>query len=289
MTMYESVPHADPVEIARGYNDLAQVIGDGGRLAESVELTGKVVDVLARHLKRTDRALIVARSNYATGLAQLGRYAEAEPLMREALAAVIESKGPNAPDVAAILQPLAQTLSYRKQFAEAESLARRSYAIRQEAFGPTSPLALVSTRTVLSILTDAGRCSEAMPMARDLIAQRGRVLTETDITLSHAFLLLGECLAATGSLPEAEAAVRQALALRSAALPPTHWAIASTKSVLGQILARRGRRPEAERFLVEGLDGLRRELGSDHREVQEAAVRLEQFRAAPLASAKGGT
>ncbi len=65
-----------------------------------------------------------------------GRYAEAEPLYRRALAIVEKALGPEHPHVAANLNNLAGLYQAQGHYAEAEPLYQRSLAIYEKALGP---------------------------------------------------------------------------------------------------------------------------------------------------------
>ena len=78
-------------------------------------------------------------NNLAALLQATNRLAEAEPLMRRALAIDEESFGPGHPKVARDLNNLAQLLQATNRLAEAEPLMRRALAIDEESFGPDHP------------------------------------------------------------------------------------------------------------------------------------------------------
>ena len=65
-----------------------------------------------------------------------GRYAEAEPLYKRALAIREKALGPDHPDVAASLNNLAVLYAAQGRYADAEPLYKRSLAIREKVFGP---------------------------------------------------------------------------------------------------------------------------------------------------------
>ena len=67
------------------------------------------------------------------------RLAEAEPLMRRALAIDEQSYGPDHPDVATDLNNLARLLQATNRLAEAEPLMRRALAIDEQSYGPDHP------------------------------------------------------------------------------------------------------------------------------------------------------
>ena len=107
-----------------------------------------ILDPLAPH------AIAVARTADEAGIAaptarlfnQLGllfrakaNYAEAEPLMRRALAIDEKSQGPDHPNVGIDLNNLAALLQATNRLAEAERLFRGALAIRRRASGRTIP------------------------------------------------------------------------------------------------------------------------------------------------------
>ena len=67
------------------------------------------------------------------------RLAEAEPLMRRALAIDEQSYGTDHPDVARDLNNLAQLLQDTNRLAEAEPLIRRALAIDEQSYGTDHP------------------------------------------------------------------------------------------------------------------------------------------------------
>jgi serine/threonine-protein kinase len=278
LAMYARIPGIDSVELYLGMNNLANAISDQGRLAEAAELYGKVVDRLA--VLRPDGGSAVALTNYATALATLGRNAEAEPRLREAVAIFTRLRGPDDMRVANALQPLAGTLLFQEKYAEADSVVQRAIAIYRVALGPDNPGTLAAERMRINILADAGRCAEAIAPAERIVALRGKGLNERDASLNTALLFLGWCQAELGDAVRGERFAREGLRLRRAAFPATHWAVAQGESMLGDILAKRGAayRVEAERLLRSGYEGMARELDSTHVRVRQAKRRWEGVR-----------
>jgi tetratricopeptide (TPR) repeat protein len=68
-----------------------------------------------------------------------GRYGEAEPLYRQALAISEKALGPDHPDVATSLNNLALLYRDEGRFAEAEPLFQQALAIIEMALGPDHP------------------------------------------------------------------------------------------------------------------------------------------------------
>ena len=78
-------------------------------------------------------------NNLAQLLQATNRLAEAEPLMRRALAIDEQAYGPDHPNVAIRLNNLAQLLKATNRLDEAEPLMRRALAIDEKAYGPDHP------------------------------------------------------------------------------------------------------------------------------------------------------
>ena len=78
-------------------------------------------------------------NNLAQLLQATNRLAEAEPLMRRALAIDEKSFGPDHPNVARDLNNLAALLQDTNRLAEAEPLDAPGVAIDEKSFGPDHP------------------------------------------------------------------------------------------------------------------------------------------------------
>jgi serine/threonine-protein kinase len=278
LVMYGQVPGIDSIEIYRGMNNLANAISEQGRLADAAAVYEKVADRLAA--LRPDVNSAVALTNYATALATMGRYVDAEPRLRAAAAIFTTTRGPDDVRVGNALQPLAGALLFQGKYAEADSVAQRAIAIYSATLGADNPGTLAAVRMRINILADAGRCAEAIAPAEGIVALRGKGLSERDASLNTALLFLGWCQAALGDPARGERTAREGLRLRQAAFPPTHWAIAQGESMVGDILARRGPafHAEAERLLRSGYEGMARELDSTHVRVKQAKERWERVR-----------
>lgn len=272
-----SLPTVDSAGIYDGLGNVAEAMLNQGKLAGAAALYDTVGKALDRLRPNDLERRATTRANLGTALSQLGRYVEAEPVLREAVRLFEQARGPDDPGVASALQPLAGTLIFNGKFAEAEQLARRAIAINEREFGRTNPATLSALRMLTSALVESGRCREAMPLIREMLALRGSIMAETDPTLGVALLQLGQCQAESGELAASEATLRDALAVRIATFGPEHWAVAQIGSMLGDVLGRRNKDAEAETMLRESFDVLSRELAPGHVRTEQARERLERF------------
>ena len=99
-----------------------------------------------------------------------GKYAEAEPLSRRALAIDEKALGSEHPDVATDLNNLA-LLSYNQgKYAEAETLNQRALAIREKALGPEHPNVATSLNNLALLYYTQGKYAEAEPLYQQSLA-----------------------------------------------------------------------------------------------------------------------
>ncbi|MEO8138574.1 MAG: serine/threonine-protein kinase [Gemmatimonadota bacterium] len=195
LAMRGRLPSVDSADIYQGLSNVAEAMLNQGKVAEAAALYDTVAGALDR-LRPTDTELrAINRANLGTALSQLGRYLEAEPLLREAVQLFEQARGPNDPGVASALQPLAGTLIFNRKFAEAEQAARRAVAIDEKEFGRSNPATLSALRMLTAAMVESGRCDEALPLVREMLGYRRHGMTETDPTLGVALLQLGQCQA----------------------------------------------------------------------------------------------
>ncbi len=272
--MLGRLPDPDSADIYEALSNVAEAQLNQGHLQQAAALYDTVARALKRFKPTSLELRAVSRANQGTALASLGRGAEAEPALREALALFIRARGDSSPQAASVLQPLAGTLVLNGKYAEAESVARRAVAINTREFGPTNPATLGALRMVTAALVEGGHCQAAEPELRRILALRGGALAEADPTLGVALLQLGQCQEADGHYAAAESTLRDALRVRTAALGPDHWAVAQVESVLGEVLVKQGKRDEGRELLRHGYKGLERELGPEHPRTREAGLRV---------------
>jgi tetratricopeptide (TPR) repeat protein len=97
-------------------------------------------------------------------------YADAEPLMRRALAIDEASFGADHPTIATDLNSLAQLLKATNRLAEAEPLMRRALALDEASFGADHPTVAIRLNNLALLLKDTNRLAEAEPLMRRALA-----------------------------------------------------------------------------------------------------------------------
>ena len=105
-----------------------------------------------------------------------GRYAEAEPLYKRALAIREKALGPDHPDVGTSLNNLAELYRAQGRYAEAEPLYKRALAIREKALGPDHPDVGTALNNLAELYRAQGRYAEAEPLFKRALAIREKAL-----------------------------------------------------------------------------------------------------------------
>ncbi len=284
LAMLGRLPEPDSADIYEGLSNVAEAQMTQGKVAEAAAL----YDTVARALDRLRPANLetrgITRANRGTALALLGRTAEAEPVLREAVQLFEQSRGPESPRVAAALQPLAGTLVMNRKFAEAESVARRAVAIDEREYGPTNPSTISALRMVTAAQVESGRCAEARPLLERMLQLRGKELLETDPSLGTVLFQSGQCALAENRIADGERILRDAVQVRERGLGATHWAVFQAKSLLGEALVRGGRVDEGRRLLEEGARGIAEALGENHPRAKDAEARRVRWTSTAPAS-----
>ena len=198
-----------------------------------------------------------------------GRYAEAEPLYKRALAIREKALGPDHPDVGTRLNNLAGLYRAQGRYAEAEPLYQRALAIREKALGPDHP-------DVATVAQQPGRCctgpraatprpsrstSAPSPSAR-------RRSAPTTPTSALALNNLAALYQAQGRYAEAEPLYQRALAIREKALGPDHPDVATVAQQPGRAVPdARAATPRPSRSIKRALAIREKALGPDHPDV----------------------
>jgi tetratricopeptide (TPR) repeat protein len=191
-------------------------------------------------------------------------YAEAEPLLRRALAVAELCLGP---DVAGPLCNLAYLLHATNRSAQAEPLMRRALSITEENRGRDHPDVATNLNNLAPLLQQTGRLQEA-----EFVMRRALAIDEANLGADHPSVArdlnnLAQVLKVTDRLAEAEPLIRLALVINEARLGPNHPEVAIHLRNLAEVLQATNRLAEAERLVQRALAISETQLGADHPQV----------------------
>jgi tetratricopeptide (TPR) repeat protein len=159
-------------------------------------------------------------ADYATALdilvdlhVKLGRFAEAEPFARRALAIRETLLSSDHLEVARSLNSLALVLESQSKYEEAEHLVRRSLAIREKTLGPNNVQSAESANNLGVLLFRQGRNSQAEPYFRRALAILETAREKNEGRIAGALSGVASVLEAEQRSTESEPLYRRALAI----------------------------------------------------------------------------
>jgi CHAT domain-containing protein len=200
-------------------------------------------------------------SNLAALYQRQGRFAEAEPLFKRALAIREKALSREHPDVGQALNNLATLYVKLEHFAEAEPLFQRALAIYQKAAGSEHPAVATVLNNIGQVDRDLNRDADAEAPIKRSLAIREKVLGPDHPDVARSLNNLAGLYEHQQRYADAEPLYRRALAIRERALGPDHPDVLTSASNLAYFLYVSGRTadalPLAERTLRSGRAQLR--------------------------------
>jgi CHAT domain-containing protein/Tfp pilus assembly protein PilF len=167
--------------------------------------------------------------------ADQGRYADAEPLYRRALAINEKRLGADHPDVATSLSGLAVLYTHQGRFADAEPLYRRALEINEKALGPDHPAVASSLNNLAFLYHNQGRYADAEPLCRRALAIREKALGPDHPDVASSLNSLGAVYQEQGRYADAEPLHNRALAIKEKVLGPGHPNVATSLNNLAEL------------------------------------------------------
>jgi CHAT domain-containing protein/tetratricopeptide (TPR) repeat protein len=193
-----------------------------------------------------------------------GRYADAEPLYRRALAIFEKARGYDQPNVAIALHNLAVLYENQGRFADAEPLFKQSLAIGEKALGPDHPSVGISLIALAELYREQGRYADAEPLYKRALATSEKALGPDHPTVAAALNYLAELYRWQGRFADAEPLYKRSLAIGEKALGPDHRDVAISLGNLASQYSSLGRYAEAEPLQKRALAIYEKAFGPDH-------------------------
>jgi tetratricopeptide (TPR) repeat protein len=199
-----------------------------------------------------------------------GRYAEAEPLARKALASWLASFGEDYAVTGSSYNTLGLALVGQGKHAEAIPYFERAIALRTRLMGERHPLAAIVLTNLASALGALGRHAEARALYVKSLALYRKAFGEDHARTANAYARLADLLRVQGKLDEALSLSEKALAIRRKVLGELHPETAFSYHNLGVLLQEMGRHARARALLERNLVIMRAALGESHPHVAVA-------------------
>jgi hypothetical protein len=213
------------------------------------------------------RQLVLANKQMAEErqLHDRGKYAQAEPLLRQTLAIQRQVLGEEHPDTATSLHNLALNLGAQGRHAQAEPLLRQALTIYRKVVGEEHPYYTARSLKSLAVnLENQGQTTQAEPLIRQALAIQRKMLGEESPEIAMSLHDLAYNLDGQGQYAQAEPLLRQALAIQRRVLGEEHRDIARSLHNLAYNLDTQGQHGQAEPLHRQALAMWRRLLGEEH-------------------------
>jgi tetratricopeptide (TPR) repeat protein/CHAT domain-containing protein len=257
---------SDHPDVTLNLNDLADLYRSLGRHADAVQLR-RGVPLPDRTTAPELRDQVSDSDQFnrsATDLYKAGRYAEAEPLAKQALALAEKSLGPEHPDTAGVLHNLGLVYEGQGRYAAAEPVMKRALAIYEKVHGRNHPGTGNLLHSLANLYSRRGRYAEAEPHYKRALAIRESALGRDNPEIADNLNNLATLYRIRGLYAEAEGLLKRALAIQEAALGPNHQASANAFMSLATVYALQDRGAEAEPLFKRAMTVLEGALGQDH-------------------------
>jgi len=189
----------------------------------------------------------------ASILITLGRYEEAEGLLRRALPALRRSFDAESERVLIARHNLATTLGNLGRMEEAIAELRNVFARRVESLGPRHPNTLSTMNNIATNLTEMGRYSESEPLLRTVLEVRTETLGADHPSTLNTRVNLVHLLITLERREEALPLVRENLSSLESVHGKSHPTTLTTLNQLAYLLEDLGRLERAEEIHRDAL------------------------------------
>lgn len=206
-------------------------------------------------------ALLRAMSQRATIPLMLENFAEAAPLLEEALVLKTQFLGPEHQSTLTSMHNLAGLRFSLGQHERALELYRSAHRGRERALGPGDPATILSKLFAAASLFQLDRMSEALELATETTETARRVAGPVHRVTHMATAIQAQFLRELGRLEEAGGWLDALLTDERRELGDEHPQTVDTIGLLGGIRVDQGDHDAAETLLVEAVSGLDRLYG----------------------------
>ena len=273
--VFEAESGAFHPDVANVLNCLTRVHEQRADYAAAEASAGRSVDIMRRVRQEVgeeagsvdiDRLYVQSLTGLGDILRIRGRYGDAEPWLREAIALGEHSLGPEDEDVVTAVNSLAVLFKYSGRFDEAAALYERALAAAERAGAGDESLATL-LHNIGGLEHARGNYARAEPPARRSVELRERLLGPDHPSVAADLAALAAIVDGLGRHDEAEALYLRALDTFERVYGPDHYEIAVNLNNLAGVRQAQGRVADAEALYRRALSIKETLLGHDHPDV----------------------
>lgn len=250
----------DHLHVAEVLNKLASALNAAGCPEDAVPALLRAAEIRRKRQGPDHGDYATDLAGASDGLLRLGRYAEAEAPLAEALRVWEAQLGSTThPLLATPVNNLALVLRMAGRWREAEGYYRRALGICAAELGDESDAYANALHNLAAVLEQRGRYGEAEPLYRGALRIREASRGPDDASVADALVDLGALLARNGRY--AEPLFRRALKIRERAEGPSSLGVALACEPLAACEARDGAAGPAADLYARALAIKERVLG----------------------------
>jgi tetratricopeptide (TPR) repeat protein len=205
------------------------------------------------------------------------RYAEAEPVLRQALAIREQQLGPQHSDTATSFNDLAELYWRQGRYTEAEPLVQHALTIRKQQFGLSHPDTATSLNDLAVLYDEQGKYAEAEPLFERALDIREQQLGPEHRDTAQSLNNLAYCNKAQGKYEQAERLYMRALDIKEQQLGPQHPETATCLNNLARLYDAQGKYEQAEPLYQRALEISEQQLGPEHRDTAQSLNNLAYY------------
>jgi esterase/lipase superfamily enzyme/Flp pilus assembly protein TadD len=226
---------------------------DAGDAAGALPLAESALKDGEKQYPANDSRLVQLQGDLARAYMLLGRYGDAETLLKRAIKDA-DKADPGGTLVAAPLSGLARLYCRLLRYEEAAPLIKRALDIRQKKL-PAGHADIATSLTDLAALRQsAGQLDEAAKLYRQALDIRQKALPVDHPDLAIALDNLAAIYRLLGRYADAEPLLKEALERRRLKLGMGHMEVARSLNSLGVVYELEGRNKEAEQMLAAAVE-----------------------------------
>jgi CHAT domain-containing protein len=213
-------------------------------------------------------------SQQVVQLHKQGKYEEAVPLAKRALAIREKNLGKNHPSVADSLYNLAELYRNQGKYADAEPLSKRALLIYEKVRGKDHPDVTNSLNNLAVLYSDQGKYAQAEPLYQRALDIDIKALGENHSNVATSLNNLAALYSDQGKYTQAEPLYQRAVAILEEVLGKDHASVATSLNNLANLYRDQGKYVQAEPLFQRALAIREKVLGKDHPDIANSLNNL---------------
>lgn len=276
LAIYAALGQSDELDALIMLGNMGTLAARYGQLARAEQLLGTAV-AKERATSGDSAAVAAVMGYYGWVMSAYGRYDQALPTLRQAVALADRFTGADSPLSIRDRGFLAEALWGAGQHEAAEALLKQTLAAAAGKYGAAGLLTLDLAVSQVRFVESAGRASEAQAEVEQVIPALRGLGAPAAPALAQALLIEGEALLSQSRALAAISPFTEAVHLRERLFWDRSWELAEARARLGEALLEQ-RDPRGRALLRQALDTLREQLGPQHPQTLRAQSALNAAR-----------